>query len=713
MKKILLIFFSVLFITFALWYQGFFERPEQMLYDIRVRLLRSSIKPPDDIAVILIDEASIKMMNSITGRWPWPRSVHADVIDFLRMGGAKAVVFDILFTEKESSRSSSLTENDLMLIESTMAAGNVYHAAQLYRDIPDEWNKEILDRPLPQDFIDRFSLKNVELLHVKENNNFAIPFKELYHASKGIGIVEFSPDSDGIYRKTSLIRTYHGNYFPVLSFALIIDEARSYSIKEETGRLVLRIDRRTIEIPLLKDQYLINLYGGFEPYSMSGVLASIQKIKRGEIERLPISPDEFRDKVVFIGASAVGVEDLKPTSLAARTPGVLLHASIYGNILKEDFLKVSPKAFTLISTGFMAFAVLVLIFKTRVFMWKVILSLTPIIFYIAASFIAFRFNFILEILPPFSSGLLSFMAGFTYLSLTEEKEKKRIKGMLGRYVSSAVLSSISEKKEDILLGEKGMRMELTVLFSDIEGFTNLSERLPAEAVVEILNSCFTAMVDIIFRYQGTLDKFMGDAIMAFWGAPVRMDDHARKAVLAGLEMKEAMIGLNRTLREKGLPEIRIGTGINTGEVILGNIGSPKRLDYTVIGDDVNLASRLQSLTRRYKVPIIISEATAREIGDNLLLRPIDIVRVKGKAKPVKIFEPLRDSEEMVKITLLSEKMLEYYLNRRWQEALALCEEIERLVPGEPVSGIFRERLIYLMRNEPDTTWDGVWEVKEK
>ncbi|MFN3739147.1 MAG: CHASE2 domain-containing protein [Thermodesulfovibrionales bacterium] len=704
-----------IFISIALlWHYGFFERPELMLYDMRVKIIRSSKKPPDEISVILIDEASLKLMNSISGRWPWPRSVHADVIDFLRLGGARAIVFDILFTENEriyEAPPGMLSANDSALVESTKGAGNVYHAAQIFKDIPDEWNRDILDKKLPEDFQRMFGLTNVRLIHIKENNNYAIPFRELYRASKGIGIVEFKSDKDGVYRRTKLIRTYHGSHFPVLSIAPLIEP--DYLIKEEKNSLLLQTASGIKKIPLYNGLYIINLYGGFEPYSMSGILASIHKIKRGNIEGLPVSPDEFNKKVVFIGASAVGVEDLKPTPLSAMIPGVLLHASIYGNILTEDFLRWSPGILTGLSIIIMAFFINYMVLTIRSFGLKIILSLLPLVLYILLSLIAFKLNFVMEMAAPLTSGILSFVTAFTYLSLTEEKEKRRIKEMFERYVSSAVIAGISEKKGSLLLAERGIRVELTVLFSDIEGFTSLSERYPAEDIVEALNIYFERAVEIIFRYEGTIDKFMGDCIMAFWGAPVRMEDHALRAVMSSLQIQREMAEVNRILKEKGLPELKTGTGIHTGEVILGNIGSPKRLDYTVIGDNVNLASRLQGLTRLYRVPIIISEDTAQRVKTRVLLRPIDVVRVKGKVKPVKIFEPLMEGDSNGKITLLSEQALEYYLSRRWQEALAMYKEMEELSLGDTVPRIFIERITYFMKKEPEPSWDGVWEVMEK
>ncbi|MEK7852089.1 MAG: CHASE2 domain-containing protein, partial [Deltaproteobacteria bacterium] len=326
------------------------------------------------------DEASLRAMNPVVGRWPWPRSVHADVVDFLTMSGAKAVLFDILFTENErvfGTPKGVLAPSDISLVESTASAGNVYHAGQIVIDEEDEYNKSLLNRPMPEDFAGRFSVALIGA-PVTIHNNYYLPFKELYKASKGTGIVEFLSDSDGVYRRTKLFRHYQGNFYPILSMAPLLDIMKPESIRQEEDRIVLIGVKEgnqegqphraapTIEIPLQKDgSYLISMHNDFKPYSMSGVLASIQKIKMGELEGLPVSPDDFKDKVVFIGGSAVGIEDLKPTSMGSNTPGVYLHASIYSNIISGDFLRYTGSFITSLSILILAITVTIAILWSR------------------------------------------------------------------------------------------------------------------------------------------------------------------------------------------------------------------------------------------------------------------------------------------------------------------------------------------------------------
>ena len=548
------------------FYLGLFDGLELKAFDMRARYNHS--QPSSDVAIILIDEASLRGMNPIVGRWPWPRSVHADVVEFLALSGAKAVLFDILFTENErvsGIRKGVLAPSDMSLVEATAAAGNVYHAAQIVIDEEDEYNKSLLNRPMPKDFVSRFSV-DIKGVPASKHNNYYLPFKELYTASKGIGIVEFLSDSDGVYRRTKLFRNYQGNYHPVLPMAPLLDILNPESISQEGDRIILTGVREeyppapalqsqsanlkpgTLEIPLQKDgSYLVNMHGEFKPYSMSGVLSSIQKIKLGKLEGLPVSPDEFKDKVVFIGGSAVGIEDLKPTSMGGNTPGVYLHASVYSNIIRGDFLRYSGQLITSFSILALSIMVTVAILWSRnIISYQLGVPVLIAFVYMATSFWGFRHNILVDMVAPTFAILISWMGSFAFLSITEGKDKRKIKRMLSQYVSPSILSTLIDKSpHDVLKAEVGSKENLTVLFSDIRGFTSISERLAAEKVVELLNAYLSEMVDVIFEHEGTLDKFIGDAIMAFWGAPIKAGDHGMRAVRAALDMKRRLEAFNQ------------------------------------------------------------------------------------------------------------------------------------------------------------------------
>lgn len=623
-----------------LYYARVFERPEHMLYDAMARHVRASKAAHPDVAVILIDEASLKAMNPLVGRWPWPRSVFADAIDFIGMGNPKAIAFDILFTENErpllqqsaESPRGPLSPGDARLVEATTANRFVYHALQILRDEEDEFNKGLLNRAMPEGFGERFKLKGVNVGIDGESgaNNFYIPFEELYRASRGVGVVEFQPDADGVYRRSRPLRQYKGEAFPVLGLAPVMDGFKRVGFRGDA----LLLDDAAMPLDG-EGRYLVNMYGRYNTYSMSGILASLQKLRSGDVENLIISPYEFEGKVVFIGASAVGVEDVKSTPMSNRTPGVMLHASFLSNILLKDFLRPKGRWVTVVSVFLLSIAsVWGMLFFGKLHQ-KIAVPALLVLLYGAFAVSRFQRNEIYEVVPAAAVIVFGFMASFAYLTFTEGKEKRKVRKMLGQYVSPQVLSEVVDKYEDFLKAEVGSREQITVLFADIRGFTNISEGMPPDRVVEMLNYYFSVWSDVIFKYGGTVDKFIGDAIMALWGAPIKTADHASKAVRAALEMRERLKEVNRTLGEKGFPPVRIGIGINTGEAVLGNIGSERKLDYTVIGDTVNLASRLEALTKEYGCDILISESTATEI--DVPTGFVAEVKIRGKEKPVRIF----------------------------------------------------------------------------
>lgn len=698
-----------------------FEELEATTFDLRSKVIRSELKAHEDIALVLIDEASLKAMNPLLGRWPWPRAIYQDILEFLIAGGARTVAFDIIFPEYEraAGEDGQMGPSDEALVESTAMAGNVFHAAQIIVDEEDEINKGLLNNPMPEEFVEIFSLKNIDKSRFDKSsyNNFYLPFRELYEVSRGVGVVEFGADSDGVYRRTHLFRHYQGNFYPVISMAVLLDELQPKHI----GRRDRKIVMDSVEIPVLDDgQYLINMYKNFNTYSISGVLASMDKMQKGEMEGLMVDPAEFENKIVIIGASATGVEDLKATAMANRMPGVMLHASLISNVLKKDFLTVVPKEFTrgILYLGSVILGMLVLSFTALSI--QVLFPLGAAAVYAGASFYLFRENIVLHMVPPLVSIVGVWIGSFTYLYFSEGRDKRKVKKMLGQYVSPDVLTDLMDREGGFIKAEVGSKERLTILFSDIRGFTTISEHLKAEQVVELLNSYLSKMVDIIFDNRGTLDKFIGDAVMAFWGAPIRVDDHARRGVRAALEMARGMKALNSDFVEKGYPELRVGIGVHTGEVILGNIGSEKKLDYTIIGDHVNLTSRLEGMTKQYGCDILISQSTYEELKGEFPCRIVDNVRVKGKEEPIRVYsvlglsnDPEKELELKRKIARYFDAAFKHYLSREFDISLKMYTKMQTYLKNDKVSEIFVDRCRGYIANPPPADWDGVFTLTTK
>jgi len=701
---------------------GLFEISELKTIDLRTKLCRSNKALPSDIVLVLIDESSLSALNKVAGRWPWPRYIHAEIIDFLSQVGVRAVVMDILFTENEFApdlTSGTLSDNDLRLVESTESAKNVYHAVQIISDEVDEYNRDLLDKPLPTEFLNRFSIDMEAVDEAMDHNNYYLPFKELYEVSRGIGVVSFLSDQDGVYRSEKLLFNYQDNFLPSLSLAPIIDQLGYEKIVLKKGCIEIENDESLIRIPLTRNnEYLVNMYGLYNEFSISGVILSMLKMKQGELDNLPVQPDELRDKIVFIGASAAGVEDLKNTSISSNTPGVFLHASICGNIIGRDFLNFTGPAVNFLSILVLLTITVFSIFYLKTVLSQVLFPLLAMIIFSITALILFNSNIVINIVSPSFAVLSGYVTSFTYMSFTEGREKRKIRNILGQYVSPAILSSVLDKNQDgYLKAEVGTRETLTIFFSDIRDFTTISEKYDVEQVVGILNTYLSRMVSIIFNNEGTLDKFIGDAIVAFWGAPVRIQDHHYRAVITGLQMKEALTTYNLENIDRGLPELRIGIGIHTGEVILGNIGSEKKLDYTIIGDSVNLASRLENLTKMYNSSIIISQNTYDHVQDEIFCRMADYIKVKGKNKPIRIYEAIGEvgsvDEETVMITQLTEMGFEHCLGRRFSDAIDTYQSILDINPEDSLSKIFIDRCRNYQQNEPPEDWDGCYVYKEK
>ena len=686
----LIAIFSLL-ISVGLDYFGALDRLEYISYDWRMSQLRGDKAVPEDVAVILIDDASLAMMNPVVGRWPWPRSIYGDVVDFLSLGNPRAIVFDLLLSEDDISPAGG-PDSDRRLAEASAAAGNVVFAMQLQRGLPDKPGSPPVSRPLP-DHVLSMALPGAHS-GVSENKVLYLPIEPVSRSAARLGVASVEADGDGVYRRAPRLYEYQGLLFPSLGVAPLL----------LSGDLVF--PRQAGLSPSL-----INYYGKVDSYSMGGVIASAQKVMAGELEDLLVDPFEFEDKIVFIGASAAGLEDLKATPLSSTTPGVMIHASIAANLLSGDMLQRVPKWAVWLVAALLVFFVTLSILRLKRLVYQVMTPVIVALLSVAISWFAFRHNYVIDMVMPLVSLLLAAVSGSIYLLMTEGRDKRRVRNMLAQYVSPAVLGAVVDRYEDYLEAEVGSEERLSILFSDIRGFTSLSEAVPAARVVEMLNHYFSAMNETIFDHRGTIDKFIGDAIMAFWGAPVREPHHADLAVGAAIDMHDRLKMVNAWLAERDYPEVRIGVGINTGDVILGNIGSVQKLDYTVIGDNVNLASRLEGLTKQYGCTIMISQYTYDALASPVPCYLVDLVRVKGKQVPIRIYAPILDcdGDEAARLERWSRQGFEAYLAREWGEAIRCYEQLSEC----QLKHIFIDRCLAYRQAPPPAGWDGVFTMTSK
>lgn len=505
------------------------------------------------------------------------------------------------------------------------------------------------------------------------------PFKELAFAKKGY--INIITDEDGITRSVNLDLSDSEKSFSEIIYKNLFN----YDLKEKPQR------------------FLINF---------AGPPGSFKYVSISDVINKRISGSEFKDKIILIGAVSPDLHDnyIVPTSKGKAMPGVEIHANIVQNFINDDVLRNISDVLVIILIFLFSLSISLSFYKFRIRI-STMISIVFILFYIFSSIFLFSRGIILNLVYIPLSIVLTYFTMLAFFYSKEKKARKELKNAFSKYVSPAVVDEILENPETLKLG--GIKKEITVFFSDIRSFTTISEKLSPEKLVHLLNEYLTAMTDIIMKHEGVVDKFIGDAIMAFWGAPLKQPDHAEKACLTSLDMIKSLECLNKKWQKEGFPEIRIGIGLNSGDAVIGNMGSYDRFDYTAMGDNINLGSRLESITKQYGVNIVISQATKDKIKNKgFITRKLDLVKVKGKNKPITIYELVcKEGDVLPEIKNKIEeyeKGLELYLQKKWKLAISCFKEV-----GDFASKEFLKRCEEFIKNPPEKDWDGVWVMKSK
>ncbi|MFH0702316.1 MAG: adenylate/guanylate cyclase domain-containing protein [bacterium] len=633
------------------------------------------------------------------GRLPWQRKVWGDVIDFINKGNPKAIVFDIRFEGAEGGLSENI-KSDNYFAEKLEKINNVSLAIALSRqrreqkDIPKEnlarFNSILNIKNLKNDDFDKLIIKsdNIDTVPINKKfnlkvddsqlSNLSVKNKEARKLFDNITFYSYNPIFDSFLKNAEYIgavnlKKSEGDLFryytpvfrlitkqgtvyvpslPLAAALSVLPENEKTPVKLLNNRLI--IGKRIIPIDE-EGRYLINWHGKKHTYiykSASKIILTnaynqnkIRKIENKD----KISPELFRNKIVIIGLTAAG-SDIHPTAMDMHFPGPEVIATCIDNILNDTDTS-NPKSRKIITKApfgvnfiiILVFCLAVSVFnlraksnmaKSNIFVFLIyFLSITAALSSIILIFIYFRYwiNMIYPIL------FITFTSFGTYLykNYLAKKEKKEIGNLFGMFVSPQVLDKLLKNPKSI--NREGQRKIMTVLFSDIRGFTSISETVPAQELIIQLNEFFNEMFEIVLKYNGTMDKFIGDAIMAFYGDPLPMDDHAAKAVLTAIDMIKALDKLNEKWKKEGRSILNMGIGINTGEMVVGHLGAKKMVNYTVFGDSVNLASRLESLNKEYETQIIIGESTYNEVKNIVDAAFLGEVKIKGKHKPVKIY----------------------------------------------------------------------------
>ena len=685
----------------AIWASYLFPAPfnalEARLWDLRCRVHAppSDGPPIEDIVIVDVDSRSLYKL----GRYhQWPRSWHAKLINCLSRDGALAVAFDVLFIDPDR-----FPEEDSALVRATGEAGNVLHAL-VFSEV-DSLNFLYEMREDPYLSLNPSSSYLLPEAPFPVRRRIEGPFPALARAAEGLGSVDLFPDPDGVVRSVPLFERFLGRSYATLGLKVFLDlmGIKESDIELRPGAILFHLPDGPLEVPVDGEgRMLIRYRGGFR---------SFRYISYYDVLEGRVPEGFFRDKVVLVGSSAPGLMDLRAVPLSPKFPGVEIHANVLYDLLSGNFFRKLEKTKSLILAIFVAVLSGVLASAIHPPWGTVGTFLSFGIVAYVGFFPAFVSGLWMPVVRPLWAGTLAHIGAFAYRLLTEEREKRRIKEAFQTYVSPAVVEELLTHPEFAGLG--GRRTVLTVLFSDLEGFTPISEGMDPEELVAFLNEYLTEMTEVVLGHGGTVDKFEGDAIMAFFGAPLPLPDHPARAVRAALEMQYKMRMLREKWAREGKPQVRMRIGLNTGEVVVGNMGSHKKMDYTVMGDAVNLAARLEGVNKVYRTEILISYATYKAAGD-ILAREIDTVRVKGKAQAVCIYEPLMNSApETVQKVRVYEEGLRLYRERRWKEAIEAFEEVLRMYPEDGPASVLRERCMGFLHSPPPDDWDGVWELTQK
>ncbi len=693
-------------------------------------------QPTDQVAIVDIDE--ISMSHDDLGQWPWPRNTVAKLVTRLKEMGARAVVFDMVFAEYDRTSPAvflktvpegalsddlktvmaGIKDHDLVLADAIRDAGNVVTGFIWSANKDATRRKPVLSKPISMGR-DAIGIKKTVPRMVGVTTN--IP--ELAQAAAGSGCFGVSTDVDGLIRQVPLLFSYDDVLYPSLALE---------------GLRVAQDPRLMVKIRALKsdemsplDPPLMMQVGKYEiPFDEDGKFFVYFSKARPD-KYIPawkvidgaIDPSAIQGKIIIVGTSAEGLKDIRSTPLNLFIPGVEVHLNVIEQVLTGQFLK-RPILLSGVELIFMVVIGLMIIILAP-FIGAVVLALltTALIggMGYASWYIFLHYGLMLDPVYPSLGVMALFIMASLLAYIRTEAEKKHVRDAFSHYISPDFMKELTENPDKLKLG--GEVRELSVMFTDIRGFTTISERLSPGALIQLMNDFLTPMSALVMENRGTIDKYMGDAMMAFWNAPLDDPDHARHACLTALAMNRALQPINDRLKKEAgdLPPLVLeaGIGIHTGPASVGNMGSKQRFAYSALGDTVNLASRLEGQTKAYGVSLLLSQATQEAVSDLAILE-LDLIRVKGKAEVVRIFTLVGDAEmagtsSFQNWKLLHDQMIAVYRKMDFEGAEVFLEKAKE-ASGGALNGfykVFSARLSDILADPPAQGWDGVYEAKTK
>lgn len=695
-KKLCGVFFiSVLSFVLVILLSGsrLIREIEYRTWDWRIRAAADPREADPRIKIISIFQSSLDYFAREQIYWKWPRGMYVPVLRFLKEAGAKGVAFDILFTEPSSYGVDD--DQDLVREFSGLpVVSSIAPSPYLVLSEPRQ-QKLFSERQQKEDQLNSFSKVFLSHPALPQWKSATLPIPEILERSHSLGSVVVRPDSDGVFRH--IVPGGYVGDVPVLTlpFAQYLNglkQANAPSILEsldQHGRLTVRFHgpSRT-----------------YSTYPIESIIKSYRQLQEGK--KPLVSPAEFSDSYVLIGMHAPGLLDLKPTPLSEIYPGVEFHATVLDNLLHGTSVRKTPRG-----TNIILCLALVLIaggmslIRCRIYFLFVAFAFLLAAF-IGTAFLAAAHGWWIPMIEPVLGMSFVFAGSIGFQYHLEGRRSRFIKRAFAHYLHPQVIEKILADPSSLSLG--GEKKVISVLFSDLAGFTEVAESIEPNKLVSLLNTYFTAMTNVIFKYGGTLDKYDGDAIVAFWNAPVEVKDHAYQAVRAALECQEKLTEMRDQFIERFGVQLEARIGVNTGSAVIGNFGSETRFNYTAVADSVNLAARLEGVNKIFGTRILISEATRDSLGEIFPCRKIADVRVAGRATPVRIFEPLT-AEVNPEMQKQFEILLDLYRRGEGRQAL---EGFKKLADRDPVAQAYVARLERELA-EGATADSHVWELGTK
>lgn len=690
------------------------QRAELSLIDLRFQQRSKTMPATVDSPEVVIVGINQESFRSLPAHWPWPKSYYSRLIRNLHKAGAKAIGLDIIFSSNDTIGSAE----DRDFVSALRETGGVVLAGKLEPDQPG------------------FMIR-------RSNEDYGNAYTS---AAKYLGLVNVPTDVDGIIRRYMpfVYDSAQGKRIPTFSFAILnayFDQQPTYTADPNGsqffffGKQIPRYDSTS---------FLLNYYGPsgtFHPVNFADVLDDSEFQTAEEIEHPGVEintfsdPDDgyltdgtFKNKIVIVGSIMPEDKDLFPVSIGEGRLegdnlmyGVEIHANVMQSVLDNRFILRQPgwlTALVVFGLSLITFALTAGLKAIRTkfsahleLLGLAIVAAEMVIIYWLSMKLFIEQHYLTDMISPMLTVIGCYIGSTIYNYVTERQQRLLIKNMFSQYVNPTVVDELLAHPEKLRLG--GERKVLTVFFSDIESFTRISETMPPENLVAILNEYLNVMTAIVLTNDGTLDKYEGDAIVAFWGAPIPQNDHALRACRAAVQMQRSLNGLRQLWEQEGKPALRVRIGINSGEVIVGNMGGANRFDYTAIGDNVNLGARLESANKQYKTSILISESTYRIVAPHVLAREIDYLIVSGKTRPIRVYELIdilgddTVSSEQMRFIEVYHHALACFRNREWHSAIVGFENALSIMPGDYTSTLYIERAQAFLVSPPPENWDGV------